>query len=253
MCFVSGSDCAMSSPWMYMPRKLPSTAASSMLGMRSPGSGSRSRPIRLRRSPAPRGPRRDGSPAVHAGSCPCRSFPARCSDHAAGSPRRRGGRYCRSPSPGWRSPSPRCCPGCARSRPARNRSRRCRRWRTAAPRRGPSSAGTPVTVCHRLRAVARLGDERRPVGERLGIAALARRSSFVHQALGHDHMRQRGQHRDIGARTQRQMVRRLDMRRAHQVDAPRIDDDQLRALRAAAASCARRTPDAHRSDWRRSP
>ena len=37
---VSGSDCAMSSPWMNMPRNDPSTAASNMFGMRRPGSSS---------------------------------------------------------------------------------------------------------------------------------------------------------------------------------------------------------------------
>ena len=113
------------------------------------------------------------SRAARAGSCPCRSFPARCSGRAAGSPRRRAGRYCRSPSPDWRAPSPRCCPGCARSRPARSRSRRCRRWRKAAPRRGSSAAGTPVIASTASGLLRGFGDERRPVGERLRIAALA--------------------------------------------------------------------------------
>src|SRR3546814_15734512 len=36
--------------------------------------------------------------------------------------------------------------------------------------------------------------------------------------------------RDVGARPKRQMMFRPDMRRFHQVDASRIDDDQLRAL-----------------------
>jgi hypothetical protein len=35
---VFGSDWTKSSPWMYMPLKLPSSAASNMFGMRRPGS-----------------------------------------------------------------------------------------------------------------------------------------------------------------------------------------------------------------------
>ena len=46
-------------------------------------------------------------------------------------------------------------------------------------------------------------------------------------------MRQRGEHRDVGAGPQRQVIGGLDMRRAHQVDAARIDDDQLGALAQA--------------------
>ena len=46
-------------------------------------------------------------------------------------------------------------------------------------------------------------------------------------------MGQRRHHRDIGAGLQRQMILRLDMRRAHHVDAARIEDDQLRALAQA--------------------
>ena len=38
-CCVLGSDCTMSSPWQYKPLKLPSSAASNILGMRKPGSG----------------------------------------------------------------------------------------------------------------------------------------------------------------------------------------------------------------------
>ena len=39
-CLTFGSDCAMSSPCTYMPRYVPASAASNMLGMRRPGSGS---------------------------------------------------------------------------------------------------------------------------------------------------------------------------------------------------------------------
>ena len=37
-CCVSGSDCAMSSPWIYRPLNVPPTASSSMFGIRKPGS-----------------------------------------------------------------------------------------------------------------------------------------------------------------------------------------------------------------------
>ena len=104
---------------------------------------------------------------------------------------------------------------------------------------------------HFFRAVARLGNERGPIAELVPVAALAH-ELFVDQAFGDDDMRQRGEDRDVGAGPQRQVIGRFDMRRAHEIDAARIDDDQLRALRAAASSCARRTPDARRSDWRRS-
>jgi hypothetical protein len=56
------------------------------------------------------------------------------------------------------------------------------------------------------------------------------------QALGHDHMRQRRQHGHIGAGPQGQVMGRLDMRRFHQIDAARIDHDQLARPGAAASS-----------------
>ncbi|MNR47245.1 hypothetical protein D3C85_1663240 [compost metagenome] len=43
-CWVSGSDCAGSSPWIYMPLKVPACAAASILGMRRPGSSSKVTP-----------------------------------------------------------------------------------------------------------------------------------------------------------------------------------------------------------------
>ena len=75
-----------------------------------------------------------------------------------------------------------------------------------APRRGWSSAGTPEIFVDFLRAVLRLGDEGRPVLELRPVAALAD-EGLVEQALGDDDMRQRGQHRDIGAGPQRQVMR----------------------------------------------
>ena len=43
-------------------------------------------------------------------------------------------------------------------------------------------------------------------------------------------VRHRCHHSDVGAGLQRQMVVGLDVRRAHQIDPARIDDDQLRTL-----------------------
>ena len=47
---------------------------------------------------------------------------------------------------------------------------------TAAPRRGSAPAGTPVIASIASGLLPRFGHERRPVGERIGIAALARRN-----------------------------------------------------------------------------
>ena len=101
-----------------------------------------------------------------------------------------------------------------------------------------------------LRAVLRLGNEGRPVLELRPVAAFAD-EFFVEQPFGDDDMRQRRHHGDIGAGLQRQVILRLDMRRAHDVGAARIDDDQLGALASAASSAARRTPGGRRSGWRR--
>ncbi len=43
-------------------------------------------------------------------------------------------------------------------------------------------------------------------------------------------MGQRVNHGDVGARQQRQMIIGLHVRRLHEVNAPRIDDDELGAL-----------------------
>jgi len=64
------------------------------------------------------------------------------------------------------------------------------------------------------------------------IAALAH-EGFVDEILSHDDMGERGEHRDIGARQQRQVMRRLHMGRTHEIDAARIDHDQLRPLAQA--------------------
>ena len=64
----------------------------------------------------------------------------------------------------------------------------------------------------RFRAVLRQRDEGRPILELAPVAALAH-EGFVDEAFGDDDMRQRGEHGDVGAGHQRQMVLRLDMRR----------------------------------------
>ena len=184
--------------------------------MRRPGSVvERHAPRRFEHLRASHRPRRGGSPAARAGTSPCRRSPARCSGRAAGSRRRPAGRYCRSPSRDWRSPSPWSSPGCARSRPGRNRSRRCRRSRTAGPRRACSAAGTPVDgsiASGLLRGSATNAAQSLELVQ----SQRSRTNALVHQPFGDDDMRQRRQHRDIGAGPQRQVVRGLDMRRAHQ-------------------------------------
>ncbi len=80
-----------------------------------------------------------------------------------------------------------------------------------------------------LGAVALLGTEGGPVLELVPVAAFAH-EFLVDETLGDDHMRHRRHDGDVCAGLQRQMIIGLDMRRAHQVDAARIDDDQLGAL-----------------------
>ncbi len=73
-------------------------------------------------------------------------------------------------------------------------------------------------------------DKPRPGLEFVEVAAFAD-IGFVDQAFGDDHMGQGHDQRDIGSRLQGQMIGRLDMRRAHQVDAARIGDDQFAPAR----------------------
>ena len=61
------------------------------------------------------------------------------------------------------------------------------------------------------------------------------------QPLGDDHMRHRGQHRDIGARQQRQVPGTVQMNRVQQVDAARIQHDQPRPLAQAPAQASATT------------
>ncbi len=80
-----------------------------------------------------------------------------------------------------------------------------------------------------FRAVLRLGYESSPVLEFRPVAALAN-ECLVEQPFGDDHMRQCREHRNVGARQQRQVESGLHVRRAHKIDTARIDDDQLCAL-----------------------
>jgi hypothetical protein len=73
-----------------------------------------------------------------------------------------------------------------------------------------------------------VGDETRPGFEICGVAAFAN-ERLVDEPFGDDHVRQRVHDGDVRAGTQREMMVRLDMRRAHEIDAAWIDDDQLRA------------------------
>ena len=99
--------------------------------------------------------------------------------------------------------------------------------------RAASAAGTPVTASHRLGRVALLGDELAPALEGRRVAALGD-EGLVDQALGDDDVRHRVDHGDVGAGPQRQVVVGLDVRRAvDQVDAARVDDDQLGAVAQA--------------------
>ena len=71
-----------------------------------------------------------------------------------------------------------------------------------------------------------------PILETLQLTALRHRI-LVHETLGHHHVGQRGQHRHIGARFERQVVRGLHMGRVHEINAARIDHDQFRTLAQA--------------------
>ncbi len=80
----------------------------------------------------------------------------------------------------------------------------------------------------RLGGVARLGDERPPARERDAVAALGD-EGLVHQALGDDHVGDGVDDRHVGAGPQGQVMARLDVRHAHEIDAARVDHDEPRA------------------------
>ncbi len=81
----------------------------------------------------------------------------------------------------------------------------------------------------RFRAVIGLSDEGCPVLIFRPVAAFAD-EGLVGEALRNDDMRQRRQNGNVGAGLQRQVIGCFDMRRAHDIGAARIDDDQLCAL-----------------------
>ena len=62
------------------------------------------------------------------------------------------------------------------------------------------------------------------------ISQRSRTNSSLTRPFGDDHVRQAVDQRDVGAGPELQVIVGLDVRRAHQVDAARIGDDQLRAL-----------------------
>ena len=80
---------------------------------------------------------------------------------------------------------------------------------------------------HGLRAVLGPGDERRPLVEPL---AAVRHERLVDETLGHHDVCHRIDDGDVRSRLQLQVVIGLDVRRAHQVDATRVDHDEVRAL-----------------------
>jgi len=84
-----------------------------------------------------------------------------------------------------------------------------------------------------LGRIALLGDEGPPLFERIDFAALPD-ERLVDEPFRHDDVRQRIDDRDVGARTELQVVVRLDVRRPHETDDARIDDDELRTLTQAA-------------------
>ena len=106
----------------------------------------------------------------------------------------------------------------------------------AAYRRAASrtfAAGTPRDRLRRLRRMARVGDEVLPLLVGLRLAALEG-VVVLRESLGDDDVRERIDDRDVRAGPQLQVLGRLDVRRPHEVDRARVDDDQLRALAQAA-------------------
>ena len=81
----------------------------------------------------------------------------------------------------------------------------------------------------RLGGLARSADKRQPLGKLDGVAARLDKCRVM-QFFRHDHVGHRVEYRDVGPGRDRQVVIRADMGRAHQLDAARIDHDQLRAL-----------------------
>jgi hypothetical protein len=101
------------------------------------------------------------------------------------------------------------------------------------PRRGAHVvSGHSGDRFHGFRRIQRLRDEGAPLVKGRDFAALAHEVLFD-QALGDDHVRQGVDQRDVGAGAQFQVLLGRDVRRAHEVDAPRIGDDELGPLTQA--------------------
>ena len=83
------------------------------------------------------------------------------------------------------------------------------------PRRGAQivSAGTPVTFASRFRASCCGSATNAAQSSNSFQSQRSRTKALVDQAFGDDDMGQRGEHRDVGAGQQRQMIGGLDMRR----------------------------------------
>jgi hypothetical protein len=81
----------------------------------------------------------------------------------------------------------------------------------------------------RLGAIAVERHEFRPEREGVGLAAFGD-EAVVDEILRHYDMGERRHHGDVRARADRQMHGGFDMRRANEIDAAGIDDDELRAL-----------------------
>ena len=98
---------------------------------------------------------------------------------------------------------------------------------------GAQFAGRNAGQCFGcLRAVGRIGDEFHVVLEGVHFAAFANERHVV-KPLGNDHMGERGDHGNVGAGFQCKVLGSANMRRLHQIDAARVDDDQFRALAQA--------------------
>ena len=97
--------------------------------------------------------------------------------------------------------------------------------------------------------VGRVGDEGEVV---VGVLAPLAHELLVVEPLGDDHVRHRVDEGDVGARQDREVVGRLDVRAAHQVDAARVGHDQPGAGAQPLASSARRRRGVRRWGWRRS-
>ena len=80
-----------------------------------------------------------------------------------------------------------------------------------------------------LGAVLGQADEIEPGFERGLVAALINKV-VVHEPFGGHHMRDRIEHRHVSAGHELQVVLRLNVRRAHQIDRARVDHDQICTL-----------------------